>query len=210
MGKEKVINSQSFHDGKIVLYQLENRPRKKWLCRLKVPNGTGYVYRGTGTSDLYEARKFADNLYDELRLTIKLGESITSKDFKKLLIEFETNYPSEAPSEGRVISWRWRTRCCKIHHRTRRAPSFFASIFLIRPSASAPFLSCGTMRASFQMQSAKCTYSCFLSTMRAAIGFKETRSSCVGKAGHRIDQLSLFLQQAELIIIFRYPKSRYL
>ena len=52
MGKDRVINSQSFHDGKVVLYQLENRPKQLWLCRIKVPNGSGYLYRGTGTSDL--------------------------------------------------------------------------------------------------------------------------------------------------------------
>ena len=54
-GKDRVINSQSFHDGKVVLYQFENCPRKKWLCRLKVPNGAGYLYRGTAL-DLYQAR----------------------------------------------------------------------------------------------------------------------------------------------------------
>ena len=85
-----------------MLYQLENRPRQKWLCRLKIPNGAGYLYRGTGTSDLYEARKFADNLYEEIRMKVKLGEAVTSHDFKKLLIEFESNYPSEAPSIRRV------------------------------------------------------------------------------------------------------------
>jgi integrase len=102
MSKSKVTNSQSFHDGKVVLYQLENRPRQKWLCRLKVPQGSGYLYRGTGTSDLYEARKFADNLYEEIRMKVKLGEAVTGHDFRKLLIEFETNYPSEAPSIRRV------------------------------------------------------------------------------------------------------------
>ena len=66
MAKDRVINNHSFYDGKVVLYQLENRPKQKWLCRLKVPNGVGYLYRGTGTSDLYEARKFADNLYHDL------------------------------------------------------------------------------------------------------------------------------------------------
>ena len=62
MAASRVINQQSFHDGKLVLYQLENCPKQLWLCRIKVPNGNGYVYRGTGTSDFYEARKFADEL----------------------------------------------------------------------------------------------------------------------------------------------------
>ena len=102
MPKDKVINSQSFHDGKVVLYQLENRPKQLWLCRLKVPSGNGYLYRGTGTSDLYEARKFADTLYDDIRLRVMIGEAITHKNFAKLLAEFEENYPAEAPSPRRV------------------------------------------------------------------------------------------------------------
>src|SRR5262245_56292201 len=102
MGGAKVINSQSFHDGRVVLYQLENRPRQRWLCRIKVPNGVGYLYRGTGTSDIYEARKFADNLYDELRLKVRLGQSVTGIDFKKLVGDFEAYYPAEAPSKRRV------------------------------------------------------------------------------------------------------------
>jgi integrase len=102
MPKDRVINSQSFQDGKIVLYQLENRPKQLWLCRLKVPNGTGYLYRGTGTSDFYEARKFADNLYDELRIKVKTGEAITGQDFKKVYEEFKESYPKEASSPKRA------------------------------------------------------------------------------------------------------------
>ena len=102
MPKDRVINSQSFQDGKIVLYQLENRPKQLWLCRLKVPNGTGYLYRGTGTSDFYKARKFADDLYDELRIKVKSGQSITGQDFKKIYEEFTERFPREASSEKRA------------------------------------------------------------------------------------------------------------
>ena len=89
MPVSKVINQQSFHDGKVVLYQLENRPKQLWLCRMKVPNGVGYIYRGTGTSDFYQARKFADELFDELRIKVKLGKSITGPNLKRLVDEFE-------------------------------------------------------------------------------------------------------------------------
>ena len=90
MAHSKVINQQSFHDGRVVLYQLENRPKKLWLCRIKVPGGTGYIYRGTGTSDLYEARKFADDLVDEIRLKIKLGQSVTGPSFAEMIDDYET------------------------------------------------------------------------------------------------------------------------
>ncbi len=90
MPVSKVINQQSFHDGKVTLYQLENRPKNRWLCRIKVPNGPGYIYRGTGTSDFYEARKFADDLLDEIRIKVKLGKAITGTNLKHLVDEFET------------------------------------------------------------------------------------------------------------------------
>ena len=91
MAGSKVINQQSFHDGKVVLYQLEDRPKKLWLCRIKVPNGTGYVYRGTGTSDPYEARKKADEILDEMKVRVKLGQSVTGIRFAKMVGEFETH-----------------------------------------------------------------------------------------------------------------------
>jgi hypothetical protein len=37
----KVLNQQSFHDGKVVLYRLSDRLQNKWLCRLKVPDANG-------------------------------------------------------------------------------------------------------------------------------------------------------------------------
>ena len=102
MCASKVINSQSFHDGKVVLYQLEDRPQKRWLCRLKVPNGTGYIYRGTGTSDLFTARKYADELYDELRFKVRTGQAITGQSFKKVIAEFATSFPLQASSQRRA------------------------------------------------------------------------------------------------------------
>ena len=89
MANGRIINRQSFRDGKIVIYQLEDRPKQLWICRIKLPNEPGYVYRGTGTSDLYEARKFADDLLDELRINAKLGRSNSATSFKQLVTEYE-------------------------------------------------------------------------------------------------------------------------
>lgn len=102
MAKTQMINSQSFRDGKILLYQLANRPQQKWLCRLKVPNGAGYIYRGTGTSDPYEARRFADDLYESLLIKIKMGEAITGANVAKVIADFAAVFPSEAASERRA------------------------------------------------------------------------------------------------------------
>ncbi|MFM9153048.1 MAG: hypothetical protein ACKOPC_05515, partial [Methylocystis sp.] len=59
MTASKVINQQVFKDGKIVLYQLADRPKKPGLCRIKVPKNQGYVYIKTETTCGFEAGKFA-------------------------------------------------------------------------------------------------------------------------------------------------------
>jgi integrase len=104
LAASRVVNQQSFHDGKLVLYQLENRPKHLWLCRIKVPNGTGYIYRGTGTSDLYGARKFAEDLLDEIRIKTKLGQSITGPNFAKMVEDFETHSKAKGESTKRDLA----------------------------------------------------------------------------------------------------------
>ena len=104
MAASRVINQQSFHDGKLVLYQLENRPKQLWLCRIKVPNGNGYIYRGTGTSDFYEARKFADDLLDELRIKTKLGQSVTGPNLARMAEEFETHSRAKGEPTNRDLA----------------------------------------------------------------------------------------------------------
>ena len=104
MAASKVINQQSFKDGKIVLYQLADRPKKLWLCRIKVPKNTGYVYRGTGTSDLYEARKFAEELLEDFLIKIKLGQSITGHNLAKMVEEYETHINAKGEPTKRELA----------------------------------------------------------------------------------------------------------
>jgi len=104
MATSKVINQQILKDGKIVLYQLADRPKKLWLCRIKVPKSTGYVYRGTGTSDLYEARKFAEELLDDFLIKIKLGQSITGHNLNKMVEEYETHIKAKGEPTKRELA----------------------------------------------------------------------------------------------------------
>ena len=104
MTVSKVINQQIFKDGKIVLYQLADRPKKLWLCRIKVPNNKGYVYRGTGTSDLFEARKFAEELLEEFLIKIKLGQSLTGHNLGKMVQEYETHIQAKGEPTKRELA----------------------------------------------------------------------------------------------------------
>jgi integrase len=101
---DRVVNQQSFQDGKIVLYQLQNRPKRLWLCRIKIPNGKGYVYRGTGTADLYEARKFADEILDEMKIKVKMGQSLTGPRFAKMVEEYETHIRAKGQPTRRELA----------------------------------------------------------------------------------------------------------
>ena len=64
--KGMIVQSRKFRDGAIYLYQRSDFKNPTWLCRIKKPNGAGYITRSTKTGDEHQAYRFADNLYHEL------------------------------------------------------------------------------------------------------------------------------------------------
>lgn len=64
--KGLITESRKFRDGAIYLYKRSDFKKPTWLCRVKHPNGNGYVTRSTKTGDEHQAYRFADNLYHEL------------------------------------------------------------------------------------------------------------------------------------------------
>jgi len=95
------INQRSFHGGAVVFYQRPDHKEPKWQYRIPVQGATGYVIKSAQTSDEFEARRFAEDLYDELRLKVKSGGSLKSKSFSKAFFEFQKVYKNSAPSPGR-------------------------------------------------------------------------------------------------------------
>lgn len=77
--KGAVTESKTFRDGLIYLYQRADFKKPTWLCRVKVPNGSGYVNRSTGTGDEHKAFKFADDLYNQLLVKSLTGEAPPAK-----------------------------------------------------------------------------------------------------------------------------------
>ena len=77
--KGAVTESKTFRDGLIYLYKRADFKKPTWLCRVKVPNGSGYVNRSTGTGDEYQAFKFADDLYNQLLVKSLTGEAPPAK-----------------------------------------------------------------------------------------------------------------------------------
>lgn len=82
------LNKTILRDGEIVLYQRPDHAVKKWQCRVRVPNAVGYVVKSTKTTDLDAAKRFAQNLWDELRLKVMGGGAIKSHTFDDLYPKF--------------------------------------------------------------------------------------------------------------------------
>ena len=100
--KKYELNTQSFHDGRVVLYQRPNLKKPVWQARIKIPNAAGYLIKSTGTTDFFEARRWSENLYDDIRLKQMNGVSVKTKTIEALWKLFEQSYPQEAPSQRRV------------------------------------------------------------------------------------------------------------
>ena len=95
------LEQRSFRDGHVVLYKRPNLKNPKWQCRISVPNATGYVRRTTGFSDEFEARRFAEELYEDLRVQKHDGSALQKPKFEKVFLQFKDRYRTEAVSERR-------------------------------------------------------------------------------------------------------------
>ncbi len=83
------LNKTILRDGEIVLYQRPDHAVKKWQCRVRVPNAVGYVIKSTKTTDLEQAKQFAQNLWDQMRLTVMGGGTIKPHSFNELYPKFK-------------------------------------------------------------------------------------------------------------------------
>ena len=101
MSKQFELNQRIYRNGDVVLYQRPDHKNPKWQCRLHVPGATGYVIRSTKSADEFEARRYAEDLWDELRLKVKSGGALKSKSCTKFFDDFKESYKSAAPSERR-------------------------------------------------------------------------------------------------------------
>jgi hypothetical protein len=75
-------------DGRIVLYKRADHRNPKWTVRLKIPDTDGFVVKSTKTTDDFEARRLAEDLYYRLEGKARRGEPINSPTFRRVFIEW--------------------------------------------------------------------------------------------------------------------------
>lgn len=84
----RYVEKHELRDGRILLYVDGDKIKPIWNCRFRLPGKTGYVLKSSGTTNLAEATRFADELYDELRLKIKFNMPIKDKTFNEVIDEW--------------------------------------------------------------------------------------------------------------------------
>ncbi|MEO8321732.1 MAG: tyrosine-type recombinase/integrase [Bradyrhizobium sp.] len=75
-------------DGRVVLYKRADHQNPKWTVRLKIPETDGFVVKSTKTTNDFEARRFAEDLYYRLEGKARRGEPLNSPTFRRVFTEW--------------------------------------------------------------------------------------------------------------------------
>src|SRR5262245_46742214 len=96
-------NRHVFRDGAIVLYTRNGQP--VFHARLKVEGKSGYVVKSTKCNDLQAARKFAEDLYDDLRYKVRYGLEVNVHTFESVYKKWvRENQPALSEPRFRYIN----------------------------------------------------------------------------------------------------------
>ena len=71
-----------------MLYKRADHQNPKWTVRLRIPEVPGFVVKSTKTTDDFEARRFAEDLYYRLEGKARRGEPINSPTFQRVFSEW--------------------------------------------------------------------------------------------------------------------------
>jgi len=82
------LASRTHKDGAIYLFQRADYKKQTWFCRVKVPKTKGYTYRSTGTSNEFEAYRFAEDLYNQLLVDRLTGGERVRRRLGGLLVKY--------------------------------------------------------------------------------------------------------------------------
>lgn len=91
--------------GQLKLYTRPDDPHGFWHCRFKLERTGKFIRRSLKTTDLNDARRMADNLFDELRFKDRSGERIRQIRFADVASDYDAIAERET-REGRLSKGR--------------------------------------------------------------------------------------------------------
>jgi len=91
------LESRSFRDGAIYLFKRADYKKPTWFCRVKVPNGKGYVSCSTKTTDEHQAFAFANDLFNKTLIRVAGGQEVNSKKVAVAIKEYTEQIGGSVP-----------------------------------------------------------------------------------------------------------------
>ena len=73
------LESRAFKDGAIYLFRRADYKKPTWFCRVRVPNGKGYVQASTKPRTEHQAFAFANDLFNKTPVRVAGGQEINAK-----------------------------------------------------------------------------------------------------------------------------------
>ena len=110
------LESRSFRDGAIYLFKRADYIKPTWFCRVKVPNGRGYVQASTKTTDEHQAYSFANDLFNRTLIRVAGGQEINAKKAQAAIYEYVALLEPQKDEKLSVA--------LRIHFLKRAAPFF--------------------------------------------------------------------------------------
>ena len=106
MANTKSYNDlESYNNNCVSIYRRSGSTSKSYHTRVRVPGHVGYVTKSCKTSDRDAAYRFAQDLFDELRIKVLAGQDITAKSTSFVIDEFlEAQAASKSPDRYRDIN----------------------------------------------------------------------------------------------------------
>ena len=104
VSSKSYVDMETFQDGRVIIYRREASKSPNFHTRIRVPGGTGYLVQSCKTSNRDDAYRFALDLYEDSRMKVLAGETLTSPKISKIIDEFLGTLTRQTPARYRDIN----------------------------------------------------------------------------------------------------------
>ena len=104
VSSKSYVDMETFQDGRVIIYRREASKSPNFHTRIRVPGVAGYLVQSCKTSNRDDAYRFALDLYENSRMKVLAGETLTSPKISKIIDEFLETQTGQKPYRYRDIN----------------------------------------------------------------------------------------------------------
>ena len=98
------VNVHDIKNGQIIIYQRSDHKSGTWQVQLSIPGQKGCVIRSLGTKDLEQAKRFANDQWEDLRAKVKAGGTLLSKSYQDAAAEYVKDLERRGSKTAKTVS----------------------------------------------------------------------------------------------------------